>query len=132
MSSPAVFQQPVKPDGKASAGFFSKTQFDTEQTLRADALKWETCRHHQRRIPLGDLTDPCFVIRYQGRDEGAADEKAVKDITGTLLPAELQPSALPFALIVRIKVPGVHDLLSRVLSQFQVLSKVMLRAQIQT
>ncbi|MCE1194296.1 MAG: S8 family serine peptidase [Acidovorax sp.] len=121
-----------KPDGKASASFFSKTQFDTEQTLRADALKWETCRHHQRRIPVGDLTDPCFVIRYQGRDEGAADEKAAKDTTGALLPAEQQPSALPFALIVRLKVPGVHDLSSRVLGQFKVLSKVMLRAQIQT
>ncbi len=121
-----------QPDGKASIGFFSKTQFDTEQTLRADALKWETCRHHQGRIPVSKLTDPCFVIRYQGRDEGAPDEKAVKGLDGNLLPAEKQPSALPFALIVRIKVPEVQDLSARVLNQFKVLSKVTLRTQIQT
>lgn len=121
-----------QPDGKKSKSFFSKTEYDAEQDLRADALKWETCRHHQRRISVSEMTDPCFVIRYQGREEGASDESALKGADGQLLPAEQQPSALPFALIVRIKVPNVNDLSTRVLNQFTVLNEVALRTQIQT
>lgn len=78
------------------------------------------------------MTDPCFVIRYQGRDEGAPDAGVLKGADDEPLPVEQQPSALPFALIVRIKVPDVNDLSARVLNQFKVLSRVMLRAQIQT
>ncbi len=121
-----------QPNGKTSKSFFSKTKFDAEQTLRGDALKWETCRHHQRSIEVSEMTDPCFVIRYQGRDEGAPDAGVLKGADDEPLPVEQQPSALPFALIVRIKVPDVNDLSARVLNQFKVLSRVMLRAQIQT
>lgn len=121
-----------QPDGENSVSFFSKTNFDAEQTLRGDALKWETCRHRKKNIPIETLTDPCFVIRYQGREEGAPDDDARRDTDGNLLPTEQQPSALPFALIVRIKVPGIADLSSRVLNQFRVLSEVPLKVQIQT
>lgn len=121
-----------QPDGINSKPFFSKTEYDTEQTLRGDALKWETCRHRQKSTGLEKLTDPSFVIRYQGREEGSGDPDALKDpITGQLLPAHQQPSALPFALVVRIKVPGVVDLAEHVLQQFQVLTEVPLKAEIQ-
>lgn len=120
-----------QPDGENSTSFFSKTNFDAEQTLRGDALKWETCRHKQKKIEISALTNPSFVIRYQGREEGAADDGALRDAAGNLLPVDQQPSALPFALIVRIKVPGVTDLSNRVLQQFQVLSEVPLRVQVQ-
>lgn len=121
-----------QPDGVNSKPFFSKTEYDSEQTLRSDALKWETCRHRQKGTALENLTNPSFVIRYQGREEGADDAGAVKDpITGHLLPAHQQPSALPFALVVRIKVPGVTDLAERVLQQFNVLTEVPLKVDIQ-
>lgn len=122
-----------QPDGISSANFFCKTDFDAEQSLRQDALKWETCRHKKRTFELEQLTAPSFLIRYQGRDEGAGDEDALRDpVTGSLLPTNEQPSALPFALIVRLKVPNVSDLAEHVLNQFNVLAEVTLRAQVQT
>lgn len=121
-----------QPDGISSKPFFSKSDYDSEQTLRGDALKWETCRHRQKSTELANLTNPSFVIRYQGREEGAGDGEALKDpVTGRPLPPEQQPSALPFALVVRIRVPGVTDLAEQVLQHFQVLTEVPLRAQIQ-
>jgi hypothetical protein len=121
-----------QPDGVSSKPFFSKTEYDSEQTLRSDALKWETCRHRQKGTALENLTSPSFVIRYQGREEGAGDAGAVKDpITGHLLPVHQQPSALPFALVVRIKVPGVTNLAEHVLQRFNVLTEVPLKADIQ-
>jgi len=119
-------------DGENSVPFFSKTNFDAEQTLRGDALKWETCRHRKKNIDIDTLTNPSFVIRYQGREEGAPDDDARRDADGNLLPVDQQSSALPFALIVRIKVPGVTDLSTRVLQQFRVLSEIPLKIQIQT
>lgn len=121
-----------QPDGQTSEGFFSKTRFDTEQTLRDDALKWETCRHREKGIEIDKLTDPCFLIRYQGRDEGGDEDTLVlKDSTGKPLPTDQQPAALPFALVVRIKVPGASDLSTHVLQHFSVLSEVQLRTEIQ-
>lgn len=119
-------------DGENSVPFFSKTNFDAEQTLRGDALKWETCRHKKKSIEIDTLTSPSFVIRYQGREEGAPDDDARRDADRNLLPVDQQPSALPFALVVRIKIPGVTDLSTRVLQQFQVLSEIPLKVQIQT
>jgi hypothetical protein len=120
------------PDGVNSDGFFSKTNYDVEQDLRQDAMKWEACRHRSKRKKAGALTDPCFVIRYQGRDEGGDDDTEVlRDRLGNALPAEQQPGALPFALVVRIRVPGMVDLSSQVLSAYKVLSEVRLRTQVQ-
>lgn len=120
-----------QPDGKNSVSFFSKSKYDAEQDLRLDALKWETCRHRSRKISLSKMKNPSFLIRYQGREEGASDEPPIKDALGNLLPAELQPSALPFALVIRLKVPAVTNLSDLVLNQFDVLSEVPLKTQIQ-
>jgi len=119
-----------QPDGKASDAFFSATKYDVEQTLRADALKWETCRHREKSKDITALTDPCFVIRYQGREEGAPDADRARDSSGEFLPVADQPSAMPFALVVRILVPGVVDLAERVLTQFSVLNEVPIRTQV--
>lgn len=119
-----------QPDSQTSTPFFSRTEFDTEQTLRDDALKWEACRHRQKKVPIGIMTDPSFVIRYQGRDEGAPDPDPVKGADGTLLPAADQPSALPFALVIRIRVASAPNLSELVLEQFSVLSEVELRAKV--
>jgi hypothetical protein len=121
-----------QPDGNSSDGFFSATKYDVEQTLRTDALKWETCRHREKSKDIETLTDPCFVIRYQGREEGAPDAEALKDASGRLLPAADQPSALPFALVVRVRVPGVVNLAEQVLTQFSVLNEVSIRSQVST
>lgn len=121
-----------QPDGITSAGFFSGTDFDAEQTLRRDALKWETCRHKEKTFDPAVLTNPSFLIRYQGRDEGGDDGNTVLDpITRRPLPPAEQPSALPFALVVRIRVPDVTDLADHVLQQFNVLAEVPLRTEIQ-
>lgn len=120
-----------QPDSESSAPFFSKTEFDTEQTLRDDALKWEACRHRQRKVSIGLMTDPSFVIRYQGRDEGAGDSDPLKGPDGVLLPATEQPSALQFALVVRIRVPSQANLSELVLEQFSVLTEVELTQEIQ-
>ncbi|WP_242890210.1 S8 family peptidase [Stenotrophomonas maltophilia] len=120
-----------QPDSQVSHSFFSRTEFDTEQTLRDDALKWEACRHRQKRVPIEIMTDPSFVIRYQGRDEGASDADPVKGQDGTPLPAAEQPSALPFALVIRIRVPSEPNLAKLVLEQYSVLSEVALRVQVQ-
>lgn len=119
-----------QPDSQSSYPFFSRTEFDTEQTLRDDALKWEACRHRQKNVPIGIMTDPSFVIRYQGREEGARDAEPLKGVDGALLPVEEQPSALPFALVIRIRVPSEPNLSQLVLEQFSVLSEVELRAQV--
>lgn len=121
-----------QPDGVTSAGFFSGTDFDTEQTLRRDALKWETCRHKEKTFDPTRLTNPSFLIRYQGREEGGDDGETVRDpVTRRPLPPAEQPSALPFALVVRIRVPDVTDLAAQVLQQFNVLAEVPLRAEVQ-
>ena len=78
------------------------------------------------------MSDPSFLIRYQGREEGASDDAPLKDNFGKLLPAEQQPSALPFALVIRLKVPGIENLSQRVLNQFKVLSELSLKTQVQT
>lgn len=121
-----------QPDSISSDSFFSATKYDTEQTLRSDALKWETCRHREKSKDIEALTDPSFVIRYQGREEGARDAAPLKDATGNPLPAVDQPSALPFALVVRVRVPGVVDLAEQVLTQYSVLSEVPIRSQVST
>ncbi len=121
-----------QPDGVRSQGFFSSTDFDTEQSLRRDALKWETCRHKKSRFSQEKLTNPSFLIRYQGREEGGNDAETLRDpITSRPLPAHEQPSALPFALVVRLRVPGVSDLANHVLHQFDVLAEVPLRTEVQ-
>lgn len=120
-----------QPDGKKSKDFFTMSRYDTEQDLRRDALKWETCRHRKRKISIGKMTNPSFLIRYQGREEGATDPPPAKDKLGNLLPAEQQFSALPFALVVRLHVPSVHNLSQLVLQQFDVLSEVQLKLQAQ-
>lgn len=121
-----------QPDSITSAGFFSGTDFDTEQTLRRDALKWETCRHKEKTFDPTFLTNPSFLIRYQGREEGGNDADTVRDpITGRPLPPAEQPSALPFALVVRMRVPDVADLATHVLQQFNVLAEVPLRTEVQ-
>jgi hypothetical protein len=121
-----------QPDGKNSEGFFSASKYDAEQDLRRDALKWETCRHRTKKIGVKKMSDPSFLIRYQGREEGASDDAPLKDNFGKLLPAEQQPSALPFALVIRLKVPGIENLSQRVLNQFKVLSELSLKTQVQT
>lgn len=121
-----------QPDGIASKAFFSKNNFDTEQELRADALKWETCRHRSRKIARNSLTDPSFVIRYQGREDGQPERPNVVPHSAPdgrrLLPSE-RIDALPFALVVRLRVPDQQDLAAQVLASFPVLAEVPLRVQ---
>lgn|GEM_PF-140407 len=120
-----------QPDGISSDSYFSATKYDVEQTLRSDALKWETCRHREKSKDIEDLTNPCFIIRYQGREEGGPDGERIKDDAGNFLPAADQPSALPFALIVRVRAPGVVNLAQEVLAQYTVLNEVPIRTQIE-
>ncbi len=118
-----------QPDGIASTSFFGRGIFETEQELRADALKWETCRKKRRKFSAGNLTDPSFLISYQTREEGHARPRTPSnnDESGD---DPLQPG-LPFALVIRIKVAGIEDIAERVLTAYEVLQHIPLRAEVE-
>lgn len=123
-----------QPDGEKSVAFFSKGHYDTEQELRADALKWETCRHRKRSISLDKLSKPSFVIRYQGRDEGQPEHNPTAvtvGADGAPLAAANRPDALPFALVLRLRIPGEIELAQKVLLSFPVLAEVPLRTRVE-
>jgi hypothetical protein len=118
-----------QPDGIASTSFFGRGIFETEQELRADALKWETCRKKRRKFSASALTDPSFLISYQTREEGHPRPRTSSnsDDAGD----DLLESGLPFALVIRIKIEGVEDIAERVLTAFEVLQHIPLRAEVE-
>lgn len=117
-----------QPDGTTSKPFFGLSMYDNEEVLRRDALRWDTCLSRGKSIRAGLLTDPSFVINYQTREEGKPKKK-VKARRGASQAKEYQDK-MPFALVLRLKVPGVVDLASRVLARYDVLQEVSLRASI--
>lgn len=110
-----------QPDSENSAPFFGSGMYDTEQVLRSDALRWDTCLHKAKRKRARDLTNPSFVVDYQTREEGAPRRN--KD--------PKNPMSLPFALVVRVRIPHMDDISERILAEFDVLEEVVLNADIE-
>lgn len=82
-----------------SASFFRKTDFDTEQTLRNDAQKWETTLNAQRRFRHDSLYLPVFDVHYNARSQGGTARN---------------PERIRYALVVTIEAPRVPDIYDRV------------------
>jgi hypothetical protein len=113
-----------QPDGIESVPFFGNGIFDSEQELRRDALKWETCRKKRKKFQAGQLVDPSFLISYQTREEGHPRPKSTVAGEDVGIP-------MPFALVIRIRVIGDDLIAEKVAAAYEVLQHVPLRAQVQ-
>lgn len=118
-----------QPDSIKSVPFFGLGMYDTEEVLRRDALRWDTCLSKERKMKAGDLPEPSFVINYQTREEGHPKKKTSNVPVSDSTANEIK-EILPFALVLRVKVTGTVDLASRVLLQYDALQEVSLRASI--
>ena len=88
-----------------SRPFFSRARlFATEDELRFDAHKWETCLHGADRLLAKSLSKPSFDIHYLARDEGRADREVRK---------------IRYALIVTIEAKRHKDLYDRVVRTYR-------------
>lgn len=85
--------------------FFSQGKiYQTEDELRADAHKWETCLHATKSMQASSLKNPVFDIHYLARDEGRTDNQARK---------------LYYALVVTVEAPKHKDLYDQVVRKYR-------------
>ncbi|MBI3441923.1 MAG: peptidase S8 and S53, subtilisin, kexin, sedolisin, partial [Proteobacteria bacterium] len=85
--------------------FFSQSKiYQTEDELRADAHKWETCLHATKTKRASSLKGPVFDIHYLARDEGRTDTQARK---------------LYYALVVTVEAPKHKDLYDQVVRKYR-------------
>ncbi len=94
-------REPLQPDAE---GFFKISDFETEQELREDALKWETVLRKERTFKGARLKDPMFDVHYNPR-EGGADAS--------------NPRPIPYALVVTISAKDVPDLYDRIATRYR-------------
>lgn len=93
--------------------FFSAGNlYQTEEQLRDDAHKWETCISRQQRFRRDTLSKPVFDVKYQARQQGAAVNNS------------LEP--LKYALVLSIRAEGDTNIYNMVLQQNQTLQSVRL------
>lgn len=89
----------------ASESFFQpKNLYPTEQQLRDDAHKWETCLHASKRKLATSLDGPVFDIHYNARANGRDDARAER---------------IRYALVLTIDAPKVKDLYDRVVRAYR-------------
>lgn len=100
---------------KSSTFFSSSSLYKTEQELRDDCHKWETCLHKQKNFNPGTLFDPSFDIKFHAREEGHNPS--------------FSNSKLPYALIVTVRAPNFPDLYNQIVRRYRVLQQ--LRPQVQ-
>lgn len=88
-----------------TAAFFQPAQlYPTEQSLRGDAHKWETCLHRRVSKLAKSLNGPVFDIHYNARSEGRDDTSAER---------------IRYALIVTVEAPHVKDLYDQVVRAYR-------------
>ena len=100
-----------RPDGEMverqvhpSGDFFARAKlYDTEQTLRNDAHRWEAVLRRKRRFNSSTLDQPAFDIEHLARDHGQPS---------------VRPDAVRYALVVTIRNPATPNLYDRVLQAF--------------
>ncbi len=83
--------------------FFQSDGYLTEEELRRDAHKWESCRKAESRLRASSLVNPVFDIHYNARRGGMGDQSA--------------PS-IPYALVVTIKNDS-RDLYNRTFNRYR-------------
>lgn len=89
----------------ATKTFFGtmKKDFQSEEELRRDALKWENCMHAVKNFYGTSLNDPVFDIHYNARIEGHNDTKS---------------QAIEYALVITVEAPKVTDLYDKVVRRY--------------
>ncbi|MBY6108281.1 S8 family peptidase [Ferrimonas balearica] len=104
------------PDGKlsqhpATGQFFTDSDlYPSEQDLRDEAHKWETCISRKRRFKLDTLSNPKFDVKYHAREQGA--------------PAEGDLKPIKYSLVVSIRTQGDTTLYNSILQQNQTLAPI--------
>lgn len=88
-----------------SKPFFNtiQKQFQTEEELRRDALKWENCMHAEKSMNGTSLNGPTFDIHYNARMEGHNDTRSQE---------------IEYALVITVEAPKVTDLYDQVVRRY--------------
>lgn len=96
--------------GKESLHAITKTFFGTlqkdfqsEEELRRDALKWENCMHAQKSFNGTTLNDPVFDIHYNARIEGHNDTRSQE---------------IEYALVITVEAPKVVNLYDEIVRRY--------------
>lgn len=93
--------------------FFSdKNLYPTEEELRADAYKWETCVTREARFKATTLKSPSFDVKYHNREQA-----------GTT-PQNSDREPIPYSLILSIRAEGDGSIYNKVLQQNRTLQAV--------
>jgi hypothetical protein len=90
--------------------FFSVNNlYETEEELRDDAHKWETCISRQQRFKKTTLSNPVFDVKYHAREKGGNAKNS---------------EPLNYSLVVSIRAEGDTNIYNMVLQQNQTLQTV--------
>lgn len=96
--------------------FFSQSRlYETEDVLRTDAHKWETCLHGSVSKRASGLNAPVFDIHYLSRDEGHADHHTTK---------------IKYALVITVEAPRHPDLYDLVIRKYRNILEPMVPIQV--
>jgi hypothetical protein len=100
----------IYPDGTVASqaktrAFFSQRNLYAapEYELRSDGHKWESCRKASVRVRASSLDKPFFDIKYVHRNQAVPGEPR---------------GAIPYALIISVKVPAVPTLYNKVVRAY--------------
>lgn len=109
-----------KKTGKTSTEASTRSLFNkkkilgSEQTLRKDSHKWETCYKVYDRINLSSLNEPTLDLKYLTRDEGHP-----------LSPTEIKNLApLHYSMIVTLDLNSDIDLYEEILAEYSLLTPI--------
>lgn len=101
-----------------SKSFFSTSNlYPSEEELREDAHKWETCISRTQRFKKNTLVNPAFDVKYHARERGGS------------APSGLAP--LSYSLIISIRTEGDNSIYNSVLQENQTLQAVKVISRIQ-
>lgn len=97
--------------------FFSQSRLydHTEESLRRDAHKWETCLHGTVRKRGSSYHEPVFDIHYVARDEGHVEHQNPK---------------IKYALVITIEAPRHADLYDMIVRKYRNILEPMLPLQV--
>jgi hypothetical protein len=87
-----------------SKTFFSCKDFASEEDLRLDAHKWETCLKASKTFQANTLKDPVFDVHYNARLGGAQSS---------------QGKSISYALVVTVHAKQVKDLYNRIAQRYR-------------
>jgi hypothetical protein len=87
-----------------TTSFFSSKLYATEEELRRDAHKWETCLKASKTFRASSLIDPVFDIHYNARDCGANAAGAKR---------------IPYALILTVRALYMPDLYNKIAQRYR-------------